>query len=70
MTSTRTFKQIVTYRVNSEDEDTAFDLINAYDFRGYHAPIYGGPDHPDVLEIVVSESKFEDEFIDSVIPVN
>ena len=70
VTSTRTFKQIVTYRVNSEDEDTAFDLINAYDFRGYHAPIYGGPDHPDVLEIVVSESKFEDEFIDSVIPVN
>ena len=59
VTSTRTFKQIVTYRVNSEDEDTAFDL-----------PTYGGPDHPDVLEIVVSESKFEDEFIDSVIPVN
>ena len=58
VTSTRTFKQIVTYRVNSEDEDTAFSL-----------PIYGGPDHPDVLEIVVSESKFEDEFIDSVIPV-
>ena len=58
VTSTRTFKQIVTYRVNSEDEDTAFDL-----------PIYGGPDHPDVLEIVVSESRFEDEFIDSVIPL-
>ena len=58
VTSTRTFKQIVTYRVNSEDEDTAFGL-----------PIYGGPNHPDVLEIVVSESKFEDEFIDSVIPV-
>ena len=42
VTSTRTFKQVVTYRVNSEDEDTAFDLINAYEFRGYHAPIYGG----------------------------
>ena len=59
VTSTRTFKQIVTYRVNSEDEDTAFDL-----------PIYGGPDHPDVLEILEGTTQFYDEFIDSVIPVN
>ena len=58
VTSTRTFKQIVTYRVNSEDEDTAFDL-----------PIYGGPDHHDVLEILEGTTQFYDEFIDSVIPV-
>ena len=58
VTSTRTFKQIVTYRVNAEDEDTAYGM-----------PVFEGPDHPDVLEIVISESKFEDEFVDSVIPV-
>ena len=58
VTSTRTFKQIVTYRVNSEDEDTAFDL-----------PTYGGPDHPDVLEILEGTTQFYDEFVDAVIPV-
>ena len=59
VSSTRTFKQIVTYRVNSEDEDTAFTL-----------PIYGGPDHPDVLEILEGTTQFYDEFVDAVIPVN
>ena len=58
VTSTRTFKQIVTYRVNSEDEDTAFDL-----------PTYDGPDHPDVLEILEGTTQFYDEFVDAVIPV-
>ena len=58
VTSPRTFKQIVTYWVNSEDEDTAFDL-----------PTYGGPDHPDVLEILEGTTQFYDEFVDAVIPV-
>ena len=58
VTSTRTFKQIVTYRVNSEDEDTAFSL-----------PTYGGPDHPDVLEILEGTTQFIDEFVDEVRPV-
>ena len=59
VTSTRTFKQVVTYRVNAEDEDTAYGM-----------PGFEGPDHPDVLEILEGTTQFYDEFVDAVIPVN